>query len=73
VRSPIGDALTVRPGAFAEQMRWLVRNGFHAVSILQFFGALEWGRRLPRRPVLITFDDGSYGLARFAALLHSDT
>jgi peptidoglycan/xylan/chitin deacetylase (PgdA/CDA1 family) len=50
--------LTVRPHVFDAQMEWLARHGFHAISAQQLFDALEWGRALPRRPVLITFDDG---------------
>ena len=54
----ITQRLTVDPRVFAAQMRWLVRNGFHTVTPLQVFEALEHGRPLPRRPVMITFDDG---------------
>jgi peptidoglycan/xylan/chitin deacetylase (PgdA/CDA1 family) len=50
--------LTVQPSVFAGQMTWLKRNGFHAVSQLQVFRALEDGGPLPRKPVMITFDDG---------------
>jgi peptidoglycan/xylan/chitin deacetylase (PgdA/CDA1 family) len=57
VRDPF-PGLTVQPRMFVAQMEWLARNGFHAISPRQLFDALEWGRPLPRRPVLITFDDG---------------
>jgi peptidoglycan/xylan/chitin deacetylase (PgdA/CDA1 family) len=58
VRGPFSAALTVQPGVFAAQMTWLARHGFHAIRPRRLFDALEWGSRLPRRPVLITFDDG---------------
>jgi peptidoglycan/xylan/chitin deacetylase (PgdA/CDA1 family) len=54
----ITQRLTVAPGVFDAQMRWLVRNGFHTVTPLQAFEALEYRRALPSHPVLITFDDG---------------
>jgi peptidoglycan/xylan/chitin deacetylase (PgdA/CDA1 family) len=54
----ITRALTVAPRDFAQQMRWLHSHGFHAVSQLQLFAALELGARLPPQPVMITFDDG---------------
>jgi len=54
----ITQRLTVAPRVFDAQMRWLVRNGFHTVTPLQAFEALEYHHRLPPRPVLITFDDG---------------
>ena len=45
------DRLSVRPGAFAEQMAYLEDNGF---TPLPFGGRT----RSARRPVVITFDDG---------------
>src|SRR5207245_1178107 len=39
-------------------MEWLKRHGYHAVTELQVFEALEHGARLPAKPVMITFDDG---------------
>jgi peptidoglycan/xylan/chitin deacetylase (PgdA/CDA1 family) len=50
--------LTVSSADFAAEMEWLARHGFHAVSQLQLFDALEHGARLPPKPVAITFDDG---------------
>jgi peptidoglycan/xylan/chitin deacetylase (PgdA/CDA1 family) len=54
----ITRALTVTSGEFSLQMHWLVRHGFHAVTELQAFDALEKGAPLPPRPLMITFDDG---------------
>jgi peptidoglycan/xylan/chitin deacetylase (PgdA/CDA1 family) len=59
--------LTVTPVEFRDQMVWLKRNGFHAVSQLQAFLALERGARLPRKPVMITFDDGYRDVLRYAS------
>jgi peptidoglycan/xylan/chitin deacetylase (PgdA/CDA1 family) len=55
---PITRRLTVDPADFAAQMRWLERAGFRTITERQFFDALELGGRLPRRPILLTFDDG---------------
>ena len=60
--APITQRLSVTPADFAAQMRWLRRNGFHAVSQAQAFDALERGAKLPSRPVMITFDDGYRGV-----------
>lgn len=49
---------TVEPGDFAAEMRALRRSGFRTVSQRQLFLALFHGGRLPRRPVLVTVDDG---------------
>jgi peptidoglycan/xylan/chitin deacetylase (PgdA/CDA1 family) len=54
----ITQRLTVDPRVFAAQMRWLKAHGYHAVTQLQAFRALEQGAPLPRRPIMITFDDG---------------
>ena len=50
--------LTVTPSDFRAQMEWLSHHGFHAVTQLQVFNALELGAPLPAKAVLITFDDG---------------
>jgi peptidoglycan/xylan/chitin deacetylase (PgdA/CDA1 family) len=50
--------LTVDPADFAAQMRWLKRSGFHTLTQRQLFDALELGRSLPAKPVVLTFDDG---------------
>jgi peptidoglycan/xylan/chitin deacetylase (PgdA/CDA1 family) len=58
VKTPISDALTVEPRAFDAQMEWLAEHGFHAITDRQLLRALDLAAPLPRRPVLITFDDG---------------
>lgn len=63
----ITRALTVAPGDFAAQMRWLHAHGFHAVTQEQLFAALEHGKRLPASPILITFDDGYRDVLKYAA------
>ncbi len=54
----ITQRLTVTPSDFEAQMTWLKGHGFHAVTPLQAFEAIEYGQALPNKPVLITFDDG---------------
>ena len=59
VRTPASSRpLSVHPADFARQMRWLARNGYHTITQRQLFDALMCGRSLPRRPILLTFDDG---------------
>lgn len=48
----------VTPAAFAEQMRWLRRNGYHAITSADVAEQLAEGRPFRGRPVMITFDDG---------------
>ena len=63
--------LTVPPAEFAAEMRWLHGAGFHAITQLQLYDALERGARLPPRPFMVTFDDGYRDVLWNAApLLH---
>jgi peptidoglycan/xylan/chitin deacetylase (PgdA/CDA1 family) len=50
--------LTVHPAVFRRQMVWLKRHGYNTITQRQLFDALMCGRRLGRKPILITFDDG---------------
>lgn len=62
VRDPslpaITRSLTVDPHDFEAQMEWLVAHGYHTITQRQLFDALVRGRKLPAKPVMITFDDG---------------
>jgi peptidoglycan/xylan/chitin deacetylase (PgdA/CDA1 family) len=51
----------VSPGAFARQMQALDDAGYHPVSGEQLVAHVARGAALPRRPVLLTFDDASAG------------
>ena len=50
--------LYVTSSDFAGQMHWLAANGYHAVTLRQAYGHWRHGRPLPRKPVVLTFDDG---------------
>jgi peptidoglycan/xylan/chitin deacetylase (PgdA/CDA1 family) len=50
--------LSVTPAQFAAHVGWLAQNEFTAVSLDDLYLALTEGRRLPPRPVILTFDDG---------------
>src|SRR5919199_4323382 len=50
--------LYVRTAAFAAQIRWLARHRYHAVTMDRVYSEWTRGTPLPRRPVVITFDDG---------------
>ena len=50
--------LYVSGAEFAEQMEWLDRNGFEAVTLSDVWRAWHGGPALPTRPVVLTFDDG---------------
>ncbi|MGI9117416.1 MAG: polysaccharide deacetylase family protein [Gaiellales bacterium] len=59
--------LTVDPGEFQLEMQWLHEHGYHTISQLQLYKALEEGASLPSKPIVLTFDDGYRGIATTAA------
>lgn len=50
--------LSVSPEQFDRQMAYLAQQGYHTISPDQLMAHLNYGRRLPDKPILITFDDG---------------
>jgi peptidoglycan/xylan/chitin deacetylase (PgdA/CDA1 family) len=58
---------TVTPAAFSAQMWWLARAGYIAIGLDQLLAHREGRLALPRRPIVITFDDGFQGCAEHAA------
>jgi len=46
------------PWLFDLQMRYLKWRGYHAVSLNDVVDYIEKGKKLPERPIVITFDDG---------------
>lgn len=50
--------LYVAKSDFAAQMSWLKDHGYSAVSMQQVYDLWRRGLALPRRPVVISFDDG---------------
>ena len=58
---PVGapyPELYVQKADFRAQIQWLVRRGYHAVTLRAVWEHWHGGRPLPRRPIVISFDDG---------------
>ena len=58
---PAGAAhpdLYVAPAEFAEQMTYLIKHGYHAVTLQQVWDFWHGDATLPSKPVVISFDDG---------------
>jgi peptidoglycan/xylan/chitin deacetylase (PgdA/CDA1 family) len=49
---------TVEPSVFAAEIDALASGGYHPISQLQLFDALFHGAALPKKPVLLSVDDG---------------
>lgn len=61
------QALWVSPASFRAQMRALATGGYHPVTLSQVFAAWRRGAPLPRRAVVLSFDDGYLSHATIAA------
>jgi peptidoglycan/xylan/chitin deacetylase (PgdA/CDA1 family) len=51
-------ALSLTPQEFDDQMAFLYENGYHTITPDQLMGYLKYGRELPEKPILLSFDDG---------------
>lgn len=56
---PIFDRYAVTPKVFAEQLQWLTDNGYQTISLRELVSAIKYGKKLPPKPFVITFDDGA--------------
>lgn len=63
--SPYPDLFVPQP-EFAAQMKWLADHGYRAVTLDRVFSSWNRGATLPRKPVVLTFDDGSASIRRNA-------
>ncbi|MFO2466067.1 poly-beta-1,6-N-acetyl-D-glucosamine N-deacetylase PgaB [Pseudomonas sp. 15FMM2] len=57
-RDPDQRVVAVRTERLIEQLAWLRENGYQAVSVDQVLAARAGGPELPRKAVMLSFDDG---------------
>jgi len=53
-----GSKLNVTPDTFQRQMKFLHNKGYNVISLEEFIERIKSGKRVPRKTVAITFDDG---------------
>jgi peptidoglycan/xylan/chitin deacetylase (PgdA/CDA1 family) len=51
---------------FDEQMRYLKANGYRVISLADFIEFTRLGRQLPKKSVVLTFDDGYRSFKQYA-------
>lgn len=57
-KDAIASDLTVSPADFESQVQYFHDLDFHSVSVNDLYQALVYGKQLPSRPIIFTFDDG---------------
>jgi peptidoglycan/xylan/chitin deacetylase (PgdA/CDA1 family) len=60
------DLMMVRKDSFEQQMNYLASNGYTVITLDDFFDFLEFRKQLPKKAVVITFDDGWQGVYTIA-------
>jgi peptidoglycan/xylan/chitin deacetylase (PgdA/CDA1 family) len=58
IGNPLSQSLRLSPRLFAQQLDFLVEQGYHTVTTPQLWAALNGTARLPAKPIVLTFDDG---------------
>jgi peptidoglycan/xylan/chitin deacetylase (PgdA/CDA1 family) len=43
---------------FKQQLNWLKEQGYETITVSELIEAIEYGKWLPHKPVILTFDDG---------------
>ena len=56
----------VTPQRFEMHLDWLIKNGYHFISVDQLIKANEGKLKLPPKPVLLTVDDGYQSFYQYA-------
>ena len=52
------DYLTVNPSLFEKQMLYIIKSGYTTIFVSDLIEHVVNGKALPRKPILLTFDDG---------------
>jgi peptidoglycan/xylan/chitin deacetylase (PgdA/CDA1 family) len=58
--------LVISASLFEQQMRYLKDAGYHAVSVEDLLAFFKQSRQLPRKSVVLTFEDGPKGFLGYA-------
>jgi len=49
----------IRPSELEEDLKYLKQNGYNTIVIQDLINFVEKGKRLPKNPIILTFDDGN--------------
>jgi len=65
-RAGTPPGLTISPERFEGQVRWLSKRGYAGIRPSDWLAWCREGKPLPKKPVLLTFDDAYADLAEYA-------
>jgi len=65
------QGLTVTPENFKKQLTYLNDRGYNSITPAQLIAFFDSGTSLPKKPIMLTFDDGYDDFATYAAPLLS--
>lgn len=55
---PESEIYNVPPAEFSAQLDYLQENGYTTITLNDFIMACRYGKTLPEKPIILTFDDG---------------
>ncbi len=55
---PSSEIYNVPPAEFSAQLDYLQENGYTTITLNDFIKARRYGKNLPEKPIILTFDDG---------------
>lgn len=61
-----GNLYTITPEEFENQIKYIKEKGYNSISIDDLYDYYINGKQIPKKSVLITFDDGMKGVYEFA-------
>jgi peptidoglycan/xylan/chitin deacetylase (PgdA/CDA1 family) len=59
-------SLTVTTADFAAQLNWMQAQGYHTITMTELFDTFYYGKALPAKPMMLTFDDGYADIYTYA-------
>lgn len=63
---PEKNGVLVTPQNFKKQIMYLKNHGYETITVEDLYDFMKYGKTLPKKPILITFDDGYLGNYTYA-------
>ena len=60
------DTYVISPSRLEKDLQYLSQHGFETVTIADLIAYVQQGEPLPKKPVMLTFDDGYYNNYKYA-------